>query len=260
MCMVRPSPKPKISIMITANVQKGVRNFRLWRSTMNMHPTPSVTVEGHRYVHHPPWRYALSFHGGVAPFGSASLCRSVGLGDDGMAPRCRRVLPAAGTRGPDAKQPTENVPTEHQTGDTLGFFNVAESYWQAALTLKKSKLNTTHPDSPIYFLYYHAIELYLKAFLRRHGHSERELRSKRFGHKTCCLTERASELGLFFVDEDLIVFSLMATTDAVIRSRYLQTGYFHWPTLEALDRTCRSLRESVGRELKTVGIPVRLPT
>jgi len=140
----------------------------------------------------------------------------------------------------------------------LGFFNVAESYWRGAVTLDSAKLKTTHPHSPVYFLYYHAIELYLKSFLRLHGHSARELRGRKFGHRVCCLSERASKLGLFFMDEDLEVLSLMATTDAVIRSRYIQTGYFTWPTLEALDRTCKSLRESIGRALTQSGIAVRM--
>jgi hypothetical protein len=140
----------------------------------------------------------------------------------------------------------------------LGFFNVAESYWVAAVALEKAKLKTTHPTSPISFLYYHAIELYLKAFLRMHGHSAKELRGRKFGHRTCCLSERAAVIGLHFDDEDLQVFSLMACTDAVIRSRYIETGYFRWPAPEALDRTCKSLRQSVGQALKKANIPVRI--
>jgi hypothetical protein len=91
---------------------------------------------------------------------------------------------------------------------------------------ERAELKTTHHNSPISFLYYYAIELYLKAFLRLHGHSAKELRGKKFGHNTCCLSERAVALGLRFDDEDLQVLSLMACTDAVIRSRYIQTGYF----------------------------------
>jgi hypothetical protein len=48
-------------------------------------------------------------------------------------------------------------------------------------------------DSPVSFLFYHAIELYLKAFLRHHGHTPSELASK-FGHKTDRLSERAAAL------------------------------------------------------------------
>jgi hypothetical protein len=140
----------------------------------------------------------------------------------------------------------------------IGFFNVAESYWQAALVLERANVKSTHPGSPISFLYYHEIELYLKAFLRLHGHSAKELASQKFGHKTCCLAERAKELGLAFDDEVEGIFSMMATTDAVIRSRYIQAGFYRWPTHETLDRTLKSLRTAVGRALINDGIPVRL--
>jgi hypothetical protein len=147
---------------------------------------------------------------------------------------------------------------EDERSKPLGFFNMAESYWRAAVVLEKAKVKSTHSDSPISFLYYHAIELFLKSFLRMHGHSAKELRGKKFGHRTCCLSERAAALGLDFDDEDLEVFSLMANTDAVIRSRYIQTGYFRWPAPKALDCTCKSLRQSIGKALKKSGIPVRL--
>lgn len=139
----------------------------------------------------------------------------------------------------------------------IGLFNFAETYWTAAKALKRSKARSTHRESPIRFLYYHSIELYLKAFLRLHGHTPQQLRSKKFGHSTRDLTERAEKLGLEFDDEDRDVFGLMSDTDAIIRSRYLQTGYFEWPTLEALNRVCKSLRVSVGDALRKKGIHVR---
>jgi hypothetical protein len=85
------------------------------------------------------------------------------------------------------------------------------------------------------------------------------LRSGKFGHKTDRLSDRAAELGLFLIDEDKEVLSMMATTDVVIRSRYLRTGPFRIPAPEALDRTCKSFRESIGEELKKEGHTVRPP-
>lgn len=140
----------------------------------------------------------------------------------------------------------------------MGLFNFAESYWKAAAHLAEAKLESSHPHSPVSFLYYHAIELYLKAFLRMHGHTAEELASRAFGHSTSRLKTRADQLGLFFEDEDVEVLSLMASTDAVIRSRYIQTGAFTFPSPEALDRTCKSLRRSVGKALKERCINVRL--
>lgn len=139
----------------------------------------------------------------------------------------------------------------------LGLYHYAVSYHEAARALAKIKTKTTHPESPIYFLHYHAVELYLKAFLRLQGISVAELASKKFGHKTDRLSNRASEFGLPLYDEDIEVLRLMAETDTVIRSRYLVTGYFTMPALEALDRTCQSLRESVRDAIKKSGTFVR---
>jgi hypothetical protein len=138
----------------------------------------------------------------------------------------------------------------------MGFFHQASSYRSAGEALEKAKLRTTHPNSPIYFLFYHAVELYLKSFLRMHGHTVSDL-SDKYGHKTCCLTDRAKQLGLRFADEDIEVFSLMSTTDAIIRSRYIEAGFFRWPRHEALDRTCGNLHKSIGAALRAAGIPVK---
>lgn len=140
----------------------------------------------------------------------------------------------------------------------FGMFNMAESYMRSARALHKARVMATHPESPVSFLYYHAIELYLKSYLRLHGTTVKELASRKFGHRTCCLTEKAATLGLEFMDEDLEIFSLMASTDAIIRSRYLQTGSFTRPTVAALDRVCRSIREPIGQSLKEAGHCVRL--
>ena len=47
----------------------------------------------------------------------------------------------------------------------LGLFNYARSYWRSAEYLHAAQLTLTHPTAPVSFLFYHAIELYLKDFL-----------------------------------------------------------------------------------------------
>ena len=65
---------------------------------------------------------------------------------------------------------------------------------------------------------------------------------QKIGHKTCCLYERAAGLGLVADGEDLRVISLMATTDAIIRSRYIEVGFFSWPkNLGSLNAHLRKL-------------------
>ena len=71
--------------------------------------------------------------------------------------------------------------TEEDRTNEVGFFNTAESYWKSATALYEANVKASHPLSPVLFLYYHAIELYLKAFLRGNGHSAKELRSNKFG-------------------------------------------------------------------------------
>jgi hypothetical protein len=148
--------------------------------------------------------------------------------------------------------------TDEERTNEVGLFNTAETYWRSAHALHEAKVKASHAMSPVLFLYYHAIELYLKAFLRGNGHSAKELRSKKFGHRICCLTDRAAQLGLAYDDEEKQVFSMMGTTDAIIRSRYIQSGYFEWPSPDMLFRTCVSLREGVGKSLIAHGKPVRL--
>jgi hypothetical protein len=69
--------------------------------------------------------------------------------------------------------------SEEERTNEVGLFNTAESYWRSAGALYEAQVKASHPLSPVRFLYYHAIELYLKAFLRGNGHSARELRAKR---------------------------------------------------------------------------------
>jgi HEPN domain-containing protein len=155
------------------------------------------------------------------------------------------------------KPKPEELIDEEQRVTPIGLFNYAESYRTAARALRRSKSRASHKDSPIRFLYYHTIELYLKAHLRLHGIHPYELRTK-FGHSAEALRKKSAEFGLEFEEEDLEVIGLMSETDAVIRSRYISTGYFRWPDIAALDRTCNSLRLSVWNDFKANKVFVRL--
>lgn len=139
----------------------------------------------------------------------------------------------------------------------MGLFNYAETYFRSARALNANKPKVTHPDDPVNFLFYHAIELYLKAYLRLKGHTPRELAGRKFGHSVGALSKRASELGQFLMDEDKEVLQSMEHDDAVIRSRYIKVGAFRRPTHGALDRTCKSFRQTIGEELLADGQPVR---
>ena len=150
----------------------------------------------------------------------------------------------------------EEIADDNERTNSMGLFNTAEAYWLSAHALAAAKVKAGHADSPVRTLYYHAIELYLKALLRQH-YGVDDL-SKRFGHKIARMTAEAEKHGLFIMDEDREVFALMGDTDVVIRARYIRTGSGNFHALEGLDRTCKSLRESVGTLLRKAGVMVRL--
>lgn len=158
------------------------------------------------------------------------------------------------------KRTPQELTEDNQRTTSIGLFLTAEAYWSGANVLyrsdKRKKAKIPFHDKPTYFCYYHAIELYLKAFLRHH-HGVDELEDE-FRHSATKLMNRAKELGIDFDDEDVDVLTMMGETDAVIRARYTRTGFFTWPTLEALNRTCKSLRELVSAALKAAGVTTPL--
>ena len=81
-----------------------------------------------------------------------------------------------------------------------------------------------HADSPVRTLYYHAIELYLKALLRQHYRVD-ELQNK-FRHNIKRMRAKAEKSGLSLMDEDREVLALMKG-DVLIRARYIRTGFFN---------------------------------
>ena len=154
----------------------------------------------------------------------------------------------------ESKSP-EELQDDNERTNSMGLFNTAEAYRLSAMTLEKVKVKSGHAHSPIRFLYYHALELYLKALLRQE-HSVETI--KGFAHKFERLVMEAEKLGLLVMDEDREVFSIMIDTDTIIEARYIRTGPKTWPTFEALRRTCDSMRESVGSLLRGAGVLVRI--
>jgi hypothetical protein len=155
------------------------------------------------------------------------------------------------------KKTEEEVSEEEARVTPMGIFHYALSYRKAAATLKDVLLKTPHNDSPVRFLYYHAIELYLKALLRMHGHTVRDL-SQNFGHRTAKLIRRAVELGLVLTEQDKVLLDWIGKTDEVIRSRYFKQGFRRLPEREELERLCANLHSNVGEALRKGGVPVRI--
>ncbi|MDO6482012.1 hypothetical protein [Shimia thalassica] len=126
----------------------------------------------------------------------------------------------------------------------VGLFNYAHSYAASAIELESSTVDATHPDAVVYYLYFHAIELYLKSYLLAHSVSEEDVQFK-FGHKTRKLANKAKQLGLTLIEEDEAVVTLMAKTDNVISSRYLRVGTHTRLPFIAFQETCYRLHEQI---------------
>ena len=137
--------------------------------------------------------------------------------------------------------------------NSLGLFNTAEAYRLSAMSLP---IRHGHADKPPRFLYCHALELYLKALLRQ-KHSMATVRDK-FGHQIKLLMREAEMLGLIVRENDRTVLTLIDDTDAMIDARYIRTATKALVALEALDRTCKSIRDGVGTILRSNRVPVRL--
>jgi hypothetical protein len=138
----------------------------------------------------------------------------------------------------------------------LGLFNYARSYWQSGVLLHDASANVTHPDAPVTLLLAHAIELYLKAFLRLRGVGTEEVKSS-FGHDFKKLVDEASSRGLLLAKQEIDIAAILTEQESIRRSRYIETGYYQRPGLPALSRTCQGLDQSVSAALRDAGISLR---
>jgi HEPN domain-containing protein len=134
-------------------------------------------------------------------------------------------------------------------------FNTARSYWRSAEYLSEARVKVTHPQSPVTFLLCHAVELYLKAFLRGKGNTLGELR--KWGHNVATLAENAKASALSLSPLSSETLSHVTEADVAIESRYIVTGFKTVPTIEALAQVASELDEQVGRALASTGLPIR---
>jgi hypothetical protein len=192
--------------------------------------------------------------GGLLPdpeeSGACSTFKWVRLGNSSSGKKdagSRRTLRSNADAGIDERR-RKNTP--------LGLFNYARSYWQSGVLLHRAKPKVSHPDAPVTLLLAHAIELYLKAFLRLRGLGVNEVKGN-FGHDFRKLVGEASARGLSLMHEDLEIAAILTEQESIRRSRYIETGYFKGPPLATLSGTCRSLDESMSGAFKTAGIAIR---
>jgi hypothetical protein len=146
--------------------------------------------------------------------------------------------------------------TDDDRTGPLGLFNYARSYWQSGMLLHHARAKVTHPDAPVTLLLAHAIELYLKSFIRLRGVGTEEVKSS-FGHDFKKLVEEASSRGLSLGKEEIDIAAILTEQESIRRSRYIETGYYRRPGMAALSRTCQGLDQSVSAALRDAGMTIQ---
>jgi len=101
------------------------------------------------------------------------------------------------------------------------FFTYAEAYALSAKSLADARLEMGHAEAPIRMLFFHAIELYLKAFLVVRGQSA-ELLKRRAGHNFEKLITLATNEGLPVELNDKVLLAEAYHSDAIFQARYLE--------------------------------------
>lgn len=141
------------------------------------------------------------------------------------------------------KEPAVMTQRDDQDDRTnaLGLLGFAHSYWVAAVTLQNTPRSDPHRNAPVDYLYYHAIELYLKSFLRLKDVSLSQLR--RISHRIDRLYDAAVECGLTDKEGSRELAALINLH--YLPARYLSTGIYTVPTHPALWDMCKTLHNEI---------------
>ena len=142
---------------------------------------------------------------------------------------------------------------EDRDASSLGFFNLADSYWTSATALHDLKLRATHSHFPVKLLYHQTMELYLKSYLLLKGKTVAQIK----GHRLVPLANKLKEFGFKYEQRDSVVFSLLDTSDVVTNSRYLRVDIYWEPAIADMELTCSWLRATIGAEFVKAGITIR---
>lgn len=136
--------------------------------------------------------------------------------------------------------------TDDEKTTPLGLFNYAHSYWASAVALSRTRRYCTHKQAPVDYLYFHAIELYLKSFLRLRGYTTQRLRGS-FSHGFVKLYDAALSEGL---PEDDEVRGILSLIDAnYLRARYIETGPFTTASPNSLWIACNVLNLDIEPQI-----------
>ena len=136
----------------------------------------------------------------------------------------------------------------------IGWFLFADSYLACAEALRRSPPADLRFDAPVRYLLFHAMELYLKAFLRLRGIGEDELRSRVLGHNLVALANRAEDLRLTVEESVKEVVADAFLSDEPIEARYLDVRAKRRLNVDSIYANCDSLRSSVRADFSLADI------
>lgn len=153
---------------------------------------------------------------------------------------------------PENISPAVDAAEEIDRSPPIGVFLSGESFFKSAhhlqLACEAGELHLRF-DMPVYYLYCHAFELTLKAFLRAKGLSTYNLASHEFGHKLKVLWDACVDEGL---QSNPVADALIAQTiellDPFAREfefRYVKVGFKQLPMLTDIQSAAADLMAAV---------------
>ncbi|GEO18170.1 hypothetical protein [Microvirga aerophila] len=140
----------------------------------------------------------------------------------------------------------------------LAWFHLAHAYLHDAATLSAApKPAGGFYEAPVRFLYFHAIELFLKAYLRLQGIEEAELGSRSYGHHLATLADAAEQRGLLIGKRVWLVCDAARDFDKPTEARYIKTGRRSALPAHKLHEAARELQSRVDQALRINGVLTR---
>jgi hypothetical protein len=164
----------------------------------------------------------------------------------------------SGAEGEGRAVPDSEKPVVSET--PLAWFNLAHAYLYDAATLHNAqKPSGGFYDHPERFLYFHSVELFLKAFLRLHGIEDEDLGRRPYSHNLTNLADEAERRGLLITRRVRLVCEAAGVYDKPTEARYVRTGRKTILPPHKLHEAARELQSRVGQALRDNGIKVRQP-
>lgn len=137
----------------------------------------------------------------------------------------------------------------------IGRLLFAEAYLRGALALLETDTGAVHRDSPVRFLYIHAIELTFKALLALNEKTDADLR--KLNHSLRAVAKQCEPFGLRLSAEEYGFLSVIDESGHQNASRYLRVGSARFPDFFYMHQTARYWFQFVCLQFKRAGIPLR---